>query len=193
MITRGPRRPKGWRSQRLGAHYSCNRNRCPDTAIEVLTPDFKGDVTHLDTVLDAQPDIFNHNLETIERLQKPIRRTAAYQRSLDVLRHAGERDFTTKSGLMLGIGEKPEEIGKALKDLRSAEVNILTLGQYLQPTPDHVPVDRGVTPEEFEDWKKLSLDIGFDVVESGPIVRSSYHAEDQSEHFGTHSNKVGAA
>ena len=169
------------------------RNRCPDTAIEVLTPDFKGDMTHLDTVLDAQPDIFNHNLETIERLQKPIRRTAAYQRSLDVLRHAGERDFTTKSGLMLGIGEKPEEIGKALKDLRSAEVNILTLGQYLQPTPDHVPVDRWVTPEEFEDWKKFSLDIGFDVVESGPLVRSSYHAEEQSEHFGTHSNKVGAA
>ena len=169
------------------------RNRCPDTAIEVLTPDFKGDMTHLDTVLDAQPDIFNHNLETIERLQKPIRRTAAYQRSLDVLRHAGERDFTTKSGLMLGIGEKPEEIGKALKDLRSADVNILTLGQYLQPTPDHVPVDRWVTPEEFEDWKKFSLDIGFDVVESGPLVRSSYHAEEQSEHFGTHSNKMGAA
>ena len=94
---------------------------------------------------------------------------------------------------MLGIGEKPEEIGKALKDLRSAEVNILTLGQYLQPTPDHVPVDRWVTPEEFEDWKKFSLDIGFDVVESGPLVRSSYHAEEQSEHFGTHSNKVGAA
>ena len=169
------------------------RDRCPQTAIEVLTPDFQGKLNNLDDVLDAEPDIFNHNLETIERLQKPIRRTASYNRSLGVLRHAGERGFTTKSGLMLGIGEKPEEIGKALKDLRIADVNILTLGQYLQPTPSHAPVDRWVTPEEFEEWKKFSLDIGFDVVESGPLVRSSYHAEEQSEHFGSHATKAGVA
>ncbi len=169
------------------------RNRCPQTAIEVLTPDFQGKLNNLDDVLDAEPDIFNHNLETIERLQKPIRRTASYNRSLDVLKHAGDRGFTTKSGLMLGIGEKPKEIGKALKDLRIADVNILTLGQYLQPTPSHTPVDRWVTPEEFEEWKKFSLDIGFDVVESGPLVRSSYHAEEQSEHFGSHAAKAGVA
>ena len=169
------------------------RNRCPETAIEVLTPDFLGSLESLDIVLDAHPDIFNHNLETIERLQKPIRRTATYDRSLQVLRHAGERSFTTKSGLMLGIGEKPEEIGKVLEDLREAGVNILTLGQYLQPTSDHAPVGRWVTPEEFEDWRKFSLEIGFDVVESGPLVRSSYHAEEQSEHFGSHASRAGAA
>lgn len=169
------------------------RNRCPETAIEVLTPDFLGSVESLDIVLDAHPDIFNHNLETIERLQKPIRRTAMYDRSLQVLRHAGERSFTTKSGLMLGIGEKPKEIGKALEDLREVGVNILTLGQYLQPTSDHTPVSRWVTPEEFEDWRKFSLEIGFDVVESGPLVRSSYHAEEQSEHFGSHASRAGAA
>ena len=169
------------------------RNRCPQTAIEVLTPDFQGKLNNLDDVLDAEPDIFNHNLETIERLQKPIRRTASYNRSLDVLKHAGDRGFTTKSGLMLGIGEKPKEIGKALKDLRIADVNILTLGQYLQPTPSHTPVARWVTPEEFEEWKKFSLDIGFDVVESGPLVRSSYHAEEQREHFGSHAAMAGVA
>ena len=94
---------------------------------------------------------------------------------------------------MLGIGEKPEEIGKALKDLRENGVSILTLGQYLQPTSDHTPVDRWVTPEEFEDWREFSLEIGFDVVESGPLVRSSYHAEEQSEHFGSHASRAGAA
>lgn len=169
------------------------RNRCPETAIEVLTPDFLGSLESLDIVLDAHPDIFNHNLETIERLQKPIRRTATYDRSLQVLRHADERSFTTKSGLMLGIGEKPEEIGKTLEDLRENGVNILTLGQYLQPTSDHTPVGRWVTPEEFEDWREFSLEIGFDVVESGPLVRSSYHAEEQSEHFGSHASRAGAA
>ena len=148
-------------------------------------------MTHLDTVLDAQPDIFNHNLETIERLQKPIRRTASYQRSLDVLDHAGQQGFTTKSGLMLGIGEKTEEIGKALEDLRIADVNILTLGQYLQPTASHAPVDRWVTPEEFDEWKAFSLGIGFDFVESGPLVRSSYHAEEQSAHLTTQSKQTG--
>jgi lipoic acid synthetase len=159
------------------------RNRCPDTAIEVLTPDFQGNTDQLDIVLDAQPDIFNHNLETIERLQKPIRKTASYNRTLHILRHASNRGFTTKSGLMLGIGEKSEELTKAFQDLRKAGVNILTLGQYLQPTAQHTPVDRWVTPEEFQDWKKYCLEIGYDVVESGPLVRSSYHAEEQSAHF----------
>jgi len=169
------------------------RNRCPDTAIEVLTPDFQGNTDQLDIVLDAEPDIFNHNLETIERLQKPIRKTASYEQTLKILKHASDRGFTTKSGLMLGIGEKPEELTKAYQDLRDAGVNILTLGQYLQPTAQHTPVDRWVTPEEFQDWKKYCLEIGYDVVESGPLVRSSYHAEEQSAHFGKSATTAGAA
>lgn len=159
------------------------RNRNPSTAIEVLTPDFKGNVDQVDVVLDAVPDIFNHNVETVERLQKPVRVQAKYNRSLDVLRHASGREFVTKSGIMLGLGETEPEIEQTLKDIRSAGVKIVTLGQYLQPSSRHLAVDRWVTPGEFDRWQRFGKEIGFDFVESGPLVRSSYHADEQSSAF----------
>lgn len=157
--------------------------RCPDTAVEVLTADFRGKTEYLDIVLDAQPEIFNHNMETVERLQRPIRKTAQYERSLSILEHSAKRGFPTKSGIMLGIGEKQEEIEDVLTDMHDAGVRIVTIGQYLQPTPDHADIDRWVTPEEFEHWKNWGLELGFDVVESGPLVRSSYHADEQSARY----------
>ena len=159
------------------------RYRNPSTAIEVLVPDFKGDFENLDLVLDANPDIFNHNLETVERLQRPIRKTASYQRSLDVLAHSKNRGFRIKSGIMLGLGEKQEEIRQAISDLARIGLDILTLGQYLQPSSKYAPIDRWATPEEFAQWKKEAHDMGVEVVESGPLVRSSYHAEEQSARF----------
>lgn len=158
-------------------------NRMPECAVEVLTADFRGQQEYLDIVLDACPDIFNHNLETVERLQRPIRKTARYDRSLWVLEHAKSRGFITKSGIMLGIGEAKGEIKSVLKAMRSVGVDILTIGQYLQPSPDHEPVDRWVTPEEFLEWKEYALEIGYGVCESGPLIRSSYHAEEQSKKF----------
>ena len=159
------------------------RHRNPQTAIEVLVPDFKGHLPDVDTVLEARPDIFNHNVETVERLQKPVRVHARYDRSRTVLRHARARGFTTKTGIMLGLGERPEEIEQTLRDIVSDQVEILTIGQYLQPTPQHLPVDRWVTPEEFQHWKQFGLSIGLGVVESGPLVRSSYHADEQSQKY----------
>lgn len=158
-------------------------NRIPECAVEVLTADFRGQQEYLDIVLDACPDIFNHNLETVKRLQRPIRKTARYDRSLWVLEHAKSRGFITKSGIMLGIGETEDEIKTVLKDMRDVSVDILTIGQYLQPSPKHEPVDRWVTPEEFQRWKDYALEIGYGVCESGPLIRSSYHAEEQSDKF----------
>jgi lipoic acid synthetase len=158
-------------------------NRVPECAVEVLTADFRGQQEYLDIVLDACPDIFNHNLETVKRLQRPIRKTARYDRSLWVLEHAKSRGFITKSGIMLGIGETEDEIKTVLKDMRDVGVDILTIGQYLQPSPKHEPVDRWVTPEEFQRWKDYALEIGYGVCESGPLIRSSYHAEEQSDKF----------
>jgi lipoic acid synthetase len=159
------------------------RHRNPHTAIEVLVPDFKGRFEDVDTVLDAKPDIFNHNVETVERLQKPVRVQARYDRSRSVLRHAKSRGFTTKTGIMLGLGEERHEIERTLRDIASDQTDILTLGQYLQPTPKHLPVNRWVTPEEFKQWKEFGLSIGLGVVESGPLVRSSYHADEQSQKY----------
>ncbi|MGB0413740.1 MAG: lipoyl synthase [Coraliomargarita sp.] len=159
------------------------RHRAPECAVEVLTADFRGQQEYLDVVLDACPDIFNHNMETVERLQRPIRKTARYDRSLWVLKHAKSRGFITKSGIMLGIGEKEEEIKQVMQDMVAAGVDILTIGQYLQPTKEHQPIDRWVTPEEFKRWKDYALEIGFGVCESGPMVRSSYHADEQSNVF----------
>lgn len=158
-------------------------NRMPECAVEVLTADFRGQQEYLDIVLDACPDIFNHNLETVKRLQRPIRKTARYDRSLWVLEHAKSRGFITKSGIMLGIGETEDEIKTVLTDMRAVGVDILTIGQYLQPSTKHEPVDRWVTPEEFQKWKDYALEIGYGVCESGPLIRSSYHAEEQSEKF----------
>ena len=159
------------------------RHRVPECAIEVLTADFRGQQEYLDVVLDACPDIFNHNMETVKRLQRPIRKTARYDRSLWVLRYAKSRGFITKSGLMLGIGEKEDEIKEVMQDMVEAGVNILTIGQYLQPSKKHSPIDRWVHPDEFKRWKEYALEIGFEVCESGPLVRSSYHADEQSNLF----------
>ncbi|HVT72130.1 MAG TPA: lipoyl synthase [Lacunisphaera sp.] len=155
----------------------------PQCAIEVLVPDFKGRLDQVDTVLDAKPDIFNHNVETVERLQKPVRVQARYDRSRGVLRHAKSRGFTTKTGIMLGLGEQREEIEQCLRDIASDKTDILTLGQYLQPTPQHWKIDRWVTPDEFRHWKEFALGLGIGVVESGPLVRSSYHADEQSAKY----------
>lgn len=159
------------------------RYQNPNTAIEVLVPDFKERMYDVDTVLDAKPDIFNHNVETVERLQRPVRVHAKYDRSRAVLRHAKSRGFTTKTGIMLGLGERPEEVEQCLRDIASDKTDILTIGQYLQPTPQHLPVDRWATPEEFQHWKEFGLSIGIGVVESAPLVRSSYHADEQSKRY----------
>jgi lipoyl synthase len=159
------------------------RARNPETAIEVLVPDFKGRHEHVDLVLDARPDIFNHNLETVERLQRPVRVQARYDRSRGVLRHAKSRGFTTKTGIMLGLGETEEEVAQTLRDVAADGTDILTIGQYLQPTPQHWKVARWVHPDEFARWKGLGLALGIGVVESGPMVRSSYHADEQSQKY----------
>ena len=159
------------------------RHRNPRTAIEVLVPDFKGRMHDVDTVLAAVPDIFNHNIETVERLQKPVRVQARYDRSRSVLRQAKQQGFVIKTGLMLGLGELPEEIERTLSDLADDRVDILTIGQYLQPTPAHLPVARWAPPEEFLYWKEFGLRLGLGVIESGPLVRSSYHADQQSARY----------
>lgn len=159
------------------------RYRNPHCAIEVLVPDFVGRTDQVDVVLDARPDIFNHNLETVERLQRPVRVQARYDRSRAVVRHAKSRGFTTKTGLMLGLGEQPEEIEQCLRDIASDRTDILTIGQYLQPTPQHWPLARWVPPEEFAHWRTVGLALGIGVIESGPLVRSSYHADEQSARY----------
>ncbi|HTK81454.1 MAG TPA: lipoyl synthase [Bacteroidota bacterium] len=152
----------------------------PQTKIEVLIPDFKGEEFALNIVLDAFPDILNHNTESVPRLYHRVRPQAQYERTLELLRRAKRRGFITKTGLMLGLGETPDEVLEVMKDLRKVACDILTLGQYLQPTRDHLPVERFVHPDEFAMYKKVGLEMGFTHVESGPLVRSSYHAEQQT-------------
>lgn len=149
----------------------------PNTTVEVLIPDFVGDKALLDIVLDAKPDVLNHNIETVPRLYKEVRPQAKYEVSLEVLKYAKSRGFRTKSGMMLGLGERREEIDSAMKDLRDAGVDILTLGQYLRPTKKHLPVAEYVKPGIFAELKEEGLRLGFMFVESAPLVRSSYHAE----------------
>jgi lipoic acid synthetase len=151
----------------------------PGCTIEVLIPDFKGDLKLLDIVLDEGPDILNHNMETVERLQRPLRIQAKYDRSLSVLKHAKSRGFITKSGIMVGVGETYKEIYQTLADLRKIDCNILTIGQYLPPTRQHYPMERFYHPDEFAEIKNRALAMGFTHVESGPMVRSSYHADEQ--------------
>lgn len=153
----------------------------PGIIIEVLVPDFNDKDWALDLVMKARPHIFNHNLETVERLTPLVRSRAQYSRSLAVLKKAKAMaggKVATKSGIMLGLGERPEEIEQAFDDLRAADVTVLTLGQYLRPTPMHLPVVEYVTPEKFDEWKEIALAKGFRHVASGPLVRSSYHAAD---------------
>jgi len=155
------------------------RARVPGCAVEVLIPDFKGTWSALDIVLQARPDILNHNTETVPRLYRTVRPGANFQRSLDVLRRSKEAGLLTKSGLMVGLGEERGELEEAIRAIREAGTDILTVGQYLRPTADHLPVLRYVHPDEFAEIKRFALDLGFGHVESGPLVRSSYHAADQ--------------
>jgi lipoic acid synthetase len=153
------------------------RERC-QAAVEVLTPDFLGNEGAIDRVIEARPDVFNHNTETVPRLYHRVRRNAAYQRTLDLLARVKERapEIPTKSGLMLGLGETAEEILAVCADLRSVGCEMITIGQYLQPTPQHLPVERYVPPEEFDAIGAQVRKLGFKLVASGPFVRSSYHA-----------------
>jgi lipoic acid synthetase len=159
------------------------RARLPRCSVEVLIPDFKGDESALSTVLAAEPAILGHNLETVERLHPDVRPGGRYWRSISYL-GASKRlrpDILTKAGVILGMGEREDEIRKAMSDLREAGVDILTLGQYLRPSAQHIPVARWVTPEEFAEWKRVGeQELGFGHVESGPLVRSSYHAKEQA-------------
>jgi lipoic acid synthetase len=155
------------------------RQRVPACGVEVLTPDFQGSHAALETVLEAAPRVFNHNTETVPRLYRQVRMGARYERSLDVLAHAARTapGISTKSGLMLGLGETMEEVLEVLRDLRAHGVGLLTLGQYLRPSPKHLPIVRYVPPGEFDELRRAACAMGFAHVESGPLVRSSYHAE----------------
>jgi lipoyl synthase len=154
------------------------RETIPDCRIEVLPPDFKGRRDDIASVIAAEPDVFAHNLETVRRLHRRIRPGFDYDRTLETLRMAKELrpGQVTKSNLILGMGERPDEVAQALRDLRAVDVDLMTLGQYLQPTEFHLPVDRWVTPEEFEEHARTGQAMGFAHVEAGPLVRSSYHA-----------------
>jgi lipoic acid synthetase len=163
----------------MAATVRAIRRHCPGTGVEVLISDYQGDEAALRCVLEAGPDVLNHNLETVARLQRRVRPAASYERSLGVLRRAGELRpaIPTKSGLILGMGERDDEIEHALVDLRAAGVSLLTMGQYLRPSPDHLPVDRYVSPAQFDAFAARARALGFREVAAGPLVRSSYHAE----------------
>lgn len=155
--------------------------RCPECRVELLIPDLQGNEQALQTILAAKPEVLGHNLETVPRLYQVARSGAGYQRSLDLLTaaHRIAPEIPTKSGLMLGMGETVEEILDVMQDLRRSGCAMLTLGQYLQPTRDHLPIDRYVEPAEFEQLRQSGLELGFEHVEAGPLVRSSYHAAEQ--------------
>jgi len=153
------------------------RHQSPGTTLETLIPDFAGNWENLQRIIDVAPEIVSHNLETVRRLTKQVRIQAKYDRSLEVLFRLKKGGMRTKSGVMLGLGESQEEVLETMQDLRSVGVDILTLGQYLQPTPKHLPVVEFITPEQFLSYKDIGMEMGFRYVESGPLVRSSYHAE----------------
>jgi lipoic acid synthetase len=154
------------------------RQRIPDCKVEVLVPDFQGNRESMAIVMDAAPDVLNHNIETVPRLYRQVRIGARYERSLEMLAYAGtlRPDIPTKSGIMVGLGETNEEVTGVLRDMRAHNVQIATVGQYLRPTPQHLPVLRYVTPGEFADYRAEGLKLGFTHIEAGPLVRSSYHA-----------------
>lgn len=155
------------------------RKMSPDTSVEVLIPDFKGVWEPLKTVIDARPDILAHNTETVPRLHRRVRPQAKYDRSLRVLEKTKASGMVSKTGIMVGLGEKREEVIDLMKDLAGVNLDIFTIGQYLQPTKRHLPVERFVHPDEFAEYKKIGEELGIKHVESGPLVRSSYHAEEQ--------------
>jgi len=152
----------------------------PGCKVEVLIPDFRGIWEALDIVLDAKPDILSHNIETVKRLYHFVRPQAVYERTLELLRISKAKDAVTKSGFMVGLGETDEEVVEVMKDLRNVDCDIVTIGQYLRPTKDHLPVQRYVHPDDFIKFKQTGLELGFKHVESGALVRSSYHADEQT-------------
>ena len=159
------------------------RRRIPGCGVEILIPDFQGNLTAVETVMAARPDVLNHNTETVPRLYRQVRLGARYERSLDVLAHAKQcaPATPTKSGLMLGLGETAAEVLQVMRDLRDHQVDILTIGQYLRPSAKHLPIVRYVSPEEFDEFRREGRAMGFGHVESGPLVRSSYHASDAAQ------------
>ncbi len=167
-----------------GAHWAATiravKAACPTMTLEVLVGDFKGRTEHADLVLDAEPDVFAHNLETVPRLSRQVRVQASYPRSYAVLEHARKRGAVTKTGLMLGLGETTAEVEEVLRDVAGLGVDIVTLGQYLAPSRSHLPVERYLPPAEFAELREVALGLGIAHVESGPLVRSSYHADGQA-------------
>ena len=171
------------------AHFAATaraiKQALPATRVEVLVPDFQGSLASVETVVSSPVDIYNHNVETVPSLYRKARPGGQYRRSLEVLQHAKERarslerNLLTKTGVMLGLGERRDELLEVMRDLRDIECDILTLGQYLRPSREHLPVERYVTPQEFSDLKRAGMELGFRHVESGPLVRSSYHAWEQ--------------
>ncbi len=158
---------------------------CPKMSVEVLVGDFCGDMAAVKTVCDARPEIISHNLETVKRMHPAVRPQARYERSLSVLAAFKQSGLVTKTGLMVGIGERDHEVLEAIDDIQAAShADVITIGQYLQPTRNHLPVDRWVTPAQFDEFKREALARGFRVCESGPLVRSSYHADDQASRLG---------
>jgi len=162
------------------------KQRLPDCSVEVLVPDFQGNEDSIRTVLEAGPDIYNHNTETVPRLYKRCRPGGRYERVMQIFRTSKRiaPDIPTKTGIILGMGETLEEVELVMRDLRAVDVDILTLGQYLRPSADHIPIDRYVTPEEFRQLREIGMNMGFKHVESGPLVRSSYHAWEQVQAAG---------
>lgn len=179
-----------------GAHIFANtireiRSRLPDCTIEVLIPDFKGNRAALQEVMEAKPEILNHNTETVPRLYRTVRPQANYQQTLRVLSGAKELDAeaVTKTGIMVGLGETKEEVIEVMRDLRAHDVDILTIGQYLRPSPLHLPVYRYVHPDEFKEYEHLATELGFRWIESGPLVRSSYRADAQAKALAVRARK----
>ena len=152
----------------------------PDCTVEVLTPDFKGDRSLLKKVFNAKPEIFSHNIECIERISKAVRTQADWKRSLNVLRYSSDHGLLTKTGIMVGRGETSDEVIRTMEEVYDVGVSIFTIGQYLQPTKDHLKVMSYIAKDKFIQYKNIGLEIGFDIVESGPLVRSSYHADEQA-------------
>ena len=174
------------------AHWAATiravRQHAPECRVEVLVPDFQGSAPAIDVVLDARPDVFNNNTETVPRLYKAARHGGRYERTLDVLRHVARRDpsMVTKSGIIVGLGEERDELLETMRDVRATGVSILTLGQYLRPSPSHLPVARYYHPDEFAELAEAGRAMGYAHVESGPLVRSSYHAKGQADSTTSH-------
>jgi len=172
-----------WRDTIINVH-----RQNPNCTVEVLTPDFRGHKPSIDRVFDAKPEIFSHNVECVERISKQVRIQSNWDRSLGVLKYAVEKGMLTKTGMMVGLGEYDEEVFQTMDILNSIGVKIFNIGQYLQPTLKHLKVDRYVTPETFKKYKNYGLSLGFSVVESGPLVRSSYHADQQARDYSQNFN-----